>query len=271
MKNKGLVLIILLILLIVIILLLNYDPYLTESVNYINKMVKQHKNKYTPVPFKKRKIAFLTTEDRDFDYIQLHDRSFEEYSKNNGYSYIRLNNCEKSVATTYWCKIYKVKELLFSNKYDYVVWIDSDTIVSNKDVSIDHLISKYGEKDIIIGNYKIFGNIIGINLYCAGVFLIKNSEVGKKFINDCIEYLEDHTKCIVNSKEQGFWAGVCYEEGAMNILLKGKYKNYVYVDNKYDIIYTPIGSVGNKPSALILHLAGSKNEKRYEVFKNYLE
>ena len=113
--------------------------------------------------------------------------------------------------------------------------------------------------------------MIGLVIYCAGVFFIKNSEVGKNFISDCIKYLKDHPKCIVNNKEQGMWAGICYEQGVMNTLLKEKYKEYVYVDNKYDIIYTPISNMNTKTSALILHLAGSKNQKRYEVFKNYLE
>jgi hypothetical protein len=161
--------------------------------------------------------------------------------------------------------------LLASDKYDYVLWVDSDTIIVNKEVSIDSLISKYGEKDIIIGRYKVFGNMIEINAYCAGVFLIKNSDIGKKFINDCIDHLKDRPKCIVNNKEQGLWAGVCYEEGAMNKLLKGEYKDYVYVDDNYDIIYTPICFVDKKTSALILHLAGAKNKERYEIFSSYLE
>jgi len=271
MKNKGIILVVLVLLVVLVVLLLIFDPYVHETFNLLFNHFKQHKNQYTPIPLKKRKIAFLTTEDRDFDYIKLHDRSFERYCQKNGYEYIRLDNCEKSVATTYWCKIYKVKELLFSNKYDYVVWVDSDTIISNKDVSVDSLISKYGEKDIIIGLDIFIGSLIGIRSYCAGVFFIKNSEVGKQFINDCIDHINDHPKCIVDSKEQGVWAGVCYEQGAMNKLLKGKYSEYTYVDNNYDIIYTPVFGGNPKTSALILHLAGTKKEKRYEVFKNYLE
>ena len=268
---KIIILIILVLIIVLVVLLLNNDPYVSKTFNYLILMFKKNKNQYVSVPLKKRKIAFITTEDRDFDYIKLHDRSFEEYCKKYDYEYIRLNNCEKSVATTYWCKLFKVNELLSSDKYDYVVWVDSDTIISNKDVSIDSLISKYGEKDIIIGLDIFIGNMIGLVIYCAGVFFIKNSEVGKNFISDCIKYLKDHPKCIVNNKEQGMWAGICYEQGVMNTLLKGKYSEYVYVDNKYDIIYTPISNMNKKTSALILHLAGSSNKKRYEIFKNYLE
>jgi hypothetical protein len=262
--------IVVIVLTLLILLLLN-EPYIGETFKHLSLMFFKHKNQYTPVPFKKRKIAFLTTEDRDFDYIKLHDQSFEEYCKKYDYEYIRLNNCEKSVATTYWCKVFKVNELLNSGKYDYVVWVDSDTIISNKEVSIDSLISKYGEKDIIIGMDIFFGGLIGLVVYCAGVFLIKNSEIGKNFISDCIKYLKDHKKCIVNNEEKGLWAGICYEQGVMNKLSKEKYDEYTYVDNIYDFIYTPVFWNSTNTSALILHLAGSSNQKRYNIFKNYLE
>jgi len=266
---------IIIILFLVVLLILSsilHGPYILESLKLQSLLNKKNKNNFRSGQFKKRKIAFLTAEDRNLDYIKLHDWSFEEYCKKNGYEYIRLNNCEKSVATTYWCKIFKVNELLSSDKYDYVVWVDSDTIIVNKDVSVDSLISKYGEKDIIIGiDLHIVPELIILNMYNAGVFFIKNSDIGKNFLSDCIKYLKDHPKCIVNNKEQGLWAGICYEQGVMNTLLKEKYSDYVYVDNKCDIIYTPLSIIDKNINPLILHLAGKSNQKRYEIFKNYLE
>ena len=65
--------------------------------------------KVVPVPFKKRKIAIITAEDRDYLFIKYHDINFKKYSDIHGYSYFRLDNCPKELSSTYWCKIYRVK------------------------------------------------------------------------------------------------------------------------------------------------------------------
>ena len=184
-------------------------------------------NKFDPVPFKKRKIAIVTAENRNGSYIKYHDLNCEKYSEINDYSYFRVNICDPSESSIYWCKIYKVKKFLDSGNYDYVLWLDSDTIFTS-DTPIDYYISKFGEPDIIIGNdYHKIINSYGLN---AGIFLIKNSEIGNLFINECIYTIEISTDCILNGKEQGIWAGSCYEQGVMNLLLREKYNNNYYLD-----------------------------------------
>ena len=118
---------------------------------YYGLVVKPDKNLFDSVPLKKRKIAIITAENRNDDYIKYHDLNCKKYSRIHGYSYFRLDNCEQSEASTYWCKIYKVKKFLESDNYDYVLWLDSDTIFTS-DTSLDHFISKMGEPDIIISD-----------------------------------------------------------------------------------------------------------------------
>ena len=227
-------------------------------------------NKFTETPLKRRKILIISAENRTEDFIKLHDTNFTKYCKIHGYEYLRLNNCLPEESSTYWCKIHKVKQGLSTGKYDYVMWCDSDTIITNYQISLDYFINKINEPDIIIGTdfYKNTNNIL-----CAGVFLIKNSEIGKSFINDCLNEISKKPWCIKDNKEQGPWAGECYEQGVMNELIKSNKYNNVFIDSEQLFIVTRLS---NTPSefynkiGFILHLSGLDNNYRSSIFKNYL-
>ena len=254
------IILLLIVVFIIVILLLGENiKILYYTIN------KPKKNLFTPVPLKKRKIAIITAENRNDEYIKYHDLNCKKYSRIHGYSYIRLNNCDPIESSTYWCKIYKVKKFLESGNYDYVLWLDSDTIFTNFDTSIDYYISKMGEPDIIISNDS---NSYILN---AGIFLIKNSNIGRSFINDCINTIENNSNCILDGKEQGMWAGACYEQGVINILLHEKYNKDYYFDEG-DLIKNIINFDINKEYnlSLITHLPNSKNDNRNTFFKDYV-
>ncbi len=222
---------------------------------------------------KKLKIIIITAENRNDPYIGYHDSNFAKYARTNGYYYSRTNNCSISVATTYWCKIHKVKELLEdTNDYDYIMWADSDTIITS-DTPLESYLSKFGNKDIIIGvdcktsckkNHEIN----------AGVFMVRKNQTGIDFINDCIKTLNDRPYCIKNGKEQGEWAGECYEQGIMNELVFGRYHKYSYVDYKSELIYSDwangyIDVLKKDKKPLIMHLCGIPNHVRANIFEKY--
>uniref|UniRef100_A0A6C0IB09 Nucleotide-diphospho-sugar transferase domain-containing protein n=1 Tax=viral metagenome TaxID=1070528 RepID=A0A6C0IB09_9ZZZZ len=229
-------------------------------------------NNFEPVDYKKRKIGIITAENRNEEYIKLHDTSFRQYSQTHDCDYIRTSNCPKEESSTYWCKIHKVKKLLDSGKYDYVMWVDSDTIIVNQQLSIDTFISEFGEPDIIIGNDECMFDFLQYNIICAGVFLIKNSRVGKQFIDDCLNEIKKNENCIINGKEQGIWAGICYEQGVMNLLVKTKYLKNTYLDYEKIFIYNK--NIFNTPTDysknFIIHLAGAPNNIRAQFFKKFI-
>ena len=255
--------------LLILILLINFGLFhnFFKQIELYRLMFTNINNNFESVPFKHRKILIITAEDRNEEYIKLHDESFKKYSKLHNYEYLRLDNCPKEESSTYWCKIYKVKEYL--NKYDYVMWVDSDTIITNYNKSLDEFISKFGEPDIIIGEDEQTNRFLPINILNAGVFLIKNSKIGKEFIDDCLNKIPDN--CIINNKEQGVWAGVCYEQGIMNILLKTKYKDHFYLDKDKTFIFNhTFNSDLNYDNNFILHLPSSTTKSRNTTFKKYI-
>ena len=223
----------------------------------------RQKNNFTELPYN-RNILVITAEDRNSKFIEYHDINCEKYCKKNGYTYLRFDKCEN--VNVYWCKIHKVKEYL--KDYDYVLWLDSDTVFTDN-TPIDYYISLIGEPDIIIS--KDIGKDTHKNILNAGVFLIKNTLIGKNFIDDCLKEIDSKPWCIVNNKLQGNWAGECYEQGVMNYLLKGKYQKDYYLDNDQLFILNQIWPYQNfNKIPLILHLAGWPAEKRREVFSSFL-
>jgi hypothetical protein len=166
------------------------------------------------------KIAITTSEDRDYDYIAMHDKNFQEYCNKHGYDYVRMHNevINNQRVPVYWYKIQLVDKLLNSGKYCYVMWADSDSLVMNPEFKIEDIVSS--GKDIYIGTDY------GFPTYNAGLFIIKNSETGRKFVkelllklNDKSCFSEDYTKIV------GAWAGPCYEQGHMNKVIKERYRD----------------------------------------------
>jgi len=266
-KEYSMNIIVPIIILIILIILLCKTPYLNLEFQRIFSFLKPTKYNFEEMPFKKLKIAIITAENRNEKYIQLHDRSLNEYCSIHRYDYIRLDNCPKEEASTYWCKIHKIKNLI--SNYDYVIWLDSDTIIVNKNIPVEHYLSKYEYPDILFGKNSVPFDI-GRYAINAGVIIIKNSEIGKSFINTCIDQIKSLDKCNINGKEQGFWAGICYEEGLMNILIKNKtFENHVFIDVDNTFILNLLRKEEINKDLIFLHLPGWSNNEREEIFNKY--
>ena len=75
-----------------------------------------------------------------------------------------------------WMKMYKLREILYSNKYDYIFISDADVVITNRDIRIEDLILKYmGNKSIILST--------DFNSINTGNMIWKCDDNSKKFIN----------------------------------------------------------------------------------------
>ncbi|ATZ80221.1 putative glycosyltransferase [Bodo saltans virus] len=216
---------------------------------YNNNMVK---NK----TLKKYNIAFLTYEDRDIEYIKLHHENIDNYCNMWGYDYIHVNKND-TIISPYWYKVFLVYNILKLNKYDYVFWMDSDTIINDSNIDLSNIISNYNS-DIFVASDNTKTDIGN-----AGLFIIKNSDIGIKFMEDWIDSYS--VACDMgNKKLRGKWAMSCYEQGMMNKLIMDKYaKNTTFLKND---ILNNIGKCSN--DGFILHYYAGKNNLREKCFKN---
>ena len=85
----------LIIILIILIFLIDGTPYLHLEFKRVMSFITPHKNNFVSLPMKKLKIAIITAENRNEEYIKLHDQSLTEYCKKYNYDYIRMVNSLK--------------------------------------------------------------------------------------------------------------------------------------------------------------------------------
>ena len=100
------------------------------------------------------------------------------------------------------------------------MWIDSDTIILNNTINLNDFLNKYSSDLFFCDDNQ---SIEKIN---AGIFVIKNSRIGKQYINDCINNFCNQCIKTGEKKLKGRWAATCYEQGIMNLVLIKDYIPY---------------------------------------------
>jgi len=226
--------IILIILLIFILIVINY----TEINIYYNDMIYLYKimfeysyiieenKKYEDINKIKNEVSenirvlIFTFDNRDnLEYLKLHNEQLESYSKKwKNINYEFINKCDKN---TYWCKIYIMIDRLKSNKYDYVLWLDSDAIISNLNKNIQKIFELY-DSDIFISYDHDY--LYSDKFLNAGIFAVKNSPIGIQFLEECVNKFENSNCLNHKNKLRGLYSFTCYEQGIMNDLIYSKYK-----------------------------------------------
>jgi len=211
-----------------------------------------------------KNATLVTIETRDLQQLlAIHNKNISEYANFHGYQYNFYTKIE-SVLPVYWWKIQLAQKILEDESVEYFVWLDSDTIIKYKRLPLETIISINPDASIYIGkDYPCSIN----NAFCAGVFIIKNNYIGKKFISDCLDIYLSRDICCKNGKYtlDGAYAGECYEQGIMNELLNSRYAKYVvitppcFISNKGEII-----------NSMICHVYGDK-QKCLEIFNNFVK
>jgi len=211
---------------------------LLKNEKVINKIL--NNNKLNNKINKKNKILIITFDDRkNVEYIRLHNENFKNYADKYGYEYKFEHLYNQNLNTNpYWYKIYLVKYYLDSNLYDYVMWVDSDTMIVDDSIDLNDYFNSYSSDLFFCDDNQ------GIEKINAGIFVIKNSKIGKQYINDCINNFCSNCIKPGEKKLKGRWAAICYEQGVMNLVLIKDYIKYstvfslemVYCTNNFYLI-----------------------------------
>lgn len=257
------IILILIIVLIIIILITPNDNQIIMANDHdyfekfsqkkiISKLI--NNNKLLKPIIKKNKILFITYDNRyQEEYVIIHNYNINKYTEQYDYEYKFYNRCNDNV---YWCKIFMVLDALKKNKYDYVIWLDSDTVIKNFSIDIGNILNKFSS-DIFIG----LDNNTLYDITNAGVFIVANTKIGIKFLNDCVNYVSD--RCLNDDGSlKGAWAASCYEQGVMNILIAEKYSNHTTILTNDIIFNYNVCS----DDVFIMHLYASSSNYRVRCF-----
>lgn len=231
-----------------------------------------NKQQLTPFRVVPTRVCLVTLEDRPSTYLKHHNNNMENYiryqnklDKGEQYTYLHKPKCDCSIKhkhNPYWCKLFIVQELLETAAYDYVVWLDSDTIIVDPKKSLAQLLRSY-ENHIFCTTD--FGEHYTI---CAGVFAFRNSPIGKNAIRALTDFYNSQDfqdMCITSEhKLKGIWAQTCYEQGAMNNILYKRFKPFVTIlGNEW------ASNTVECDGEFIIHLFDTPSEEREECFKKY--
>ncbi|MCA9507207.1 MAG: hypothetical protein KC505_02155 [Myxococcales bacterium] len=139
-------------------------------------------------------VSHYTTDKDNLGFIDLVTKNHIKYARMHGYDYYFRNGTISDKyfwpdgknrtfkLGLYWQKIQASKELLEMKKdgkplYDYVMWLDTDAIFTNLSLTLEKIINQ-APKD----TYFFIGQDMS-SCVNAGVFITKNSDKGRAFIN----------------------------------------------------------------------------------------
>lgn len=160
----------------------------------------------------------------------------KEYCKKYGYEYIFKSDTYD--LPPWWIKVKICKDLLETDKYSGVMWLDTDAVIYDCSKSLDTFTSDKTIDFFIAKDPPTWGAPIN-----AGVWIVKNTNVGKNIMKDWFSYY-DKTKWIENkniqpssetvdykkwsnplslhwyidpklSEYERRWAGINFEQGAL--------------------------------------------------------
>lgn len=180
------------------------------------------------------------------------------YANQHGYDYFHYNHITDVSRPPAWSKISMILEFL--PKYDWIVWIDGDAMITNNKIKLESFLST--NKDLIIARFPDSIEFPGhLN---SGIMFIKNSKAMKDFFSD-----------ISNSSEYNFhpW----WEQAAIINYYRNHPKDFeIHVEcvhprklNSMPPCNTAFPTCTWEEGDFILHTAGVGISRRKEIFEHF--
>lgn len=180
--------------------------------------------------------AILQIENRHNPYFEYCIMKNKSYALKHDIHHLFYKNGPSNIPY-YWWKVFKLHDLLATDKYDIIVWMDSDAYVHQ---TSKHPRDFFDAKPMIIcGDPPNWGSP-----FMAAVFMIKNTPLTKEIVSKW-KNLYDPTKWMISNKrwidKTNEWAGSAYEQGAFVKNILPEYadhikivKWYVFHETKYN-------------------------------------
>lgn len=171
----------------------------TEIVNSIEFLKTKNPKLYFPtkeeIKERKNHICVIMVNTENYKPIgDITAQVNEKYAKKHNYDFIYQDSILDKNLPVYWQKPIMIKKVLDTNDYNWVFYIDSDSMIMNHDIKLESLIDN--NYDIIMSKTIYctdftnpnFSNLTDPNtLVNASHILIKNTELSKNFLNDIIK------------------------------------------------------------------------------------
>ena len=143
-------------------------------------------------------------------------QSVIKYCKKHGYDYIECSKPLDTLPPAYQKPLFLLQHI---EKYDYVMWLDADTIIINESIKLEDKINQFPKHNMFYCKDPMFW---GLN---SGVLIFKNSQFSRQLLTEWWD--SRSTTGIFHDKMQG-------DQGRLILLLADKY-GYISLKNKNHI------------------------------------
>lgn len=165
-----------------------------------------------PEEKKPSRIALVTfvTEQRSYLYLSL--RSKDHYTRRHGLDFIVDYEAHSERGVTWW-KYSMMERLIKKNKWDWLWWLDFDTIITNTDIKladiIEDTLKNVTNRDDI--DYLVTHDCNGLN---AGSFIVRSHDRSIKFLQDIYAIQDREKKAGNDLSEQDAMAKLIQDDPA---------------------------------------------------------
>jgi len=159
----------------------------------------------------------------------------QKYCSKHGYDFLTSEGKTDYSRHLAWSKVPAILQYLRPEYgYDYLVWIDADTLIMNDSIRVEDLIQRLMEgKDLMYVAARQWVN--------TGVLFMRNTPFLTEFLTECWQHTDQ----------------ICWEQGAIDLLYRTNWKN---CQSKIKVVadQTQFNSdwYQYKPGQFILHFPG---------------
>lgn len=136
------------------------------------------------------KILIVTAHDGNLDFAPICEASWSEFARRHGYDFTARKFAPQSHGNGHpsWQKLALLSRLIEASSHDWILWVDTDTVVTNHKINFSH----WGWTPLIYQGSKIeFDEFLFVSKdwndyspWSAGVMLVKSCEEALAFLQE---------------------------------------------------------------------------------------
>lgn len=219
------------------------------------------------IPQPQKKVCIFCYETRHQAGLQKLKALNATYCRVNNYTFLyHERSSVDKIYPPYWIKVKLAYDLLQTQEYDYIGWIDSDVVMHDTNIRVESIFSVLGPDYFFV---KSTDNDHWLNRFNAGVWFVKSCPQALDFFHD---WLSSYPATSWKRLKQNKWIcttcttyanGPEYEQGAGTTLLESeKYKSAVLTLDWRILQGYDLANV--KDIAFTLHFSGDLKNFMYK-------
>ncbi len=191
----------------------------------------------------------------------------KEYCQKWGYDFFYYDDIIDPLRHPAWSKIPALQTHLGGDKYDWLVWLDDDILITNPNITLTEILNKAPSEKNLIAQQDCNKDI----LFNTGAFAIRNCEDSKKFLHTTISIDFLIKTQWTRNWEQNAMCYVATLDDYLNKILITNFKafqSYFIPDNP---LWFTEKHLAWDPEDFAAHMCSLTNTQRINFIKNFLK